>query len=295
MIDVYRHIFTTTFTALVLLVGLFVAVITRLFFLDPAMPIIGVFHTTFWSWDNEGQISDRDFGPLGLMTAIGLAGLAIMWVSSRLDFVDRDDDMFTSIAVKGTKLTAVVWALAFFMSLGSISRITVSPDQGLVEMLVALLEAAVYMAVDLVALAVMVPFSLLWMVFPVLCLAWAIGGALSAGRALIFLVTRHRLRGAYERGQRRATFNASEVEQNLGSGSTSQAEARAFLKDAVSLLATARKRAEKLNEELDGLSQKVRDDAERLEVEAELSQTLAEIEEMKIKIDALKRRTGGRA
>lgn len=290
MISVYRQIYTLAFTLIIFWVGIAIAAVVQVAINDPTTPFLGIFYTTINNWESVKQ---GDLNRLMLITAIGWAGLATMWVSSRLDFVDKDDDVFTGVVKKCVKLTVVVWALALLIAWVSawVGEPPTDRRIGFSDFPMLLF----FFLTRILGLVVIIPFVAAWLVFPVVCLGWVIGGVLSVARALTFLVTRHKLRGTYERGKRRATFNAKEVVANLGGKSTSQAQGRALLKDAASLLAETKATAARLNQELNGLSQKVQDDARRLEIEAELSKTLAEIEAAKIKIHRLKEKTEGEA
>lgn len=280
--------FTQTYTISVFWLGLAAAVILRFGFHDQTVSLFGIFYTGMTEWDS---IEDRDFSILGFISLLGLAGLGTMWLSSRLDFLEPEPDLFHLIAMRCVKLVILMWAFAFLIGLGP--TMMSDPDFGKTFSLSDLPIALFNIVLGLVMLVVVGPFSVLWMIFPVICLGWVLGGALSLVRAVIFVFTRHNLRDTYERGQRRATFNAKAVGQHLGGKSTSQAHSRALLKDSVSLLDATKTKAATLNQELDGLSQKVQDDVQRLKIEAELSEMLAEIEATKIKIDALKKRAGG--
>lgn len=283
---------TQTYTISVFWLGFAAAVILRFGFHDQTEPLLGIFYTQFLGWED---ILDQNFGRFVVITCFGVAGLGIMWLSSRLDFVDPEPDLFRPLAVKSVKAIVFVWLFAAFIAFGYYQTVASIDDPwATTGSHWTEIPIGLFMAIySLSLLILMWPFSFVWWVFPVLCLGWSAGGVLSSVRAVTFLMTRHKLRDTYERGQRQARFNAHEVSQYLGGKSTSQAHSRALLKDAVGLLDESKSRAAELNTELDGLSQKVKDDAQRLKVEAELSQILAEIEDAKIKIDVLKKRAGG--
>lgn len=277
--------------------GILIAAICRGIFPEETEPLLGLFYTTDAGFPSD--TSER-FGVLFVPTLFGLAGLHIMWISSRLDFIEPEDDEFRLVV----KLAFIVTILAWVLPVDPRWVIEVlgpwpssSPANGLGDLLLTLflgiLKLILGLILGVIGFGGFLLFAILWFAFPPLCLAATIGGGLSSVRAITLLLTRHKLRGTYERGEAKAEFNAREVEEYLGGTSVSHAHGRALLKDAVGLLKETKAKAAELNEELDGLSQKVQDDAKRFETEAELSKTLAEIEETKIKIDALKRRMEG--
>lgn len=273
------------YTALCLCAGIVVSVALRVTASDQ---IEAWFGPLFFSLDHwEPGISSR----ITLVTFLGAIGLGTMWLSSRLDFVDPKDDFFPLLIICICVFAVICWTM--FWLFGWAQRTSygegLDPSHWRDQ---TLLQSLVSMIAGLIGLVLFLPFWLLWVLYPIVLLGAFLGAVFCLPRALIFAVTRHSLRDAWEKGKRSGLFDSDEIRSGLGKASKSSSEARAAFKDSRNLLDETRAELKRLMEEFEQLSKNVKDDAERFKTEAEIARVLAEIEDVKIKINVLKEHLG---
>ncbi len=205
-----------------------------------------------------------------IMTAAGLPSLLCLFGSAQLDFF-RDEDKeeaespmrggvyFYGAAWIGIALWALVW------------------DGATETAGVAILAIPIFF-LNLVVSAVVIPITV----------ALTIGGLLCLPRAIIYWITTSRLRRPYEDGVVRRQFDAPAVAASLGAQVQSDAHARALRKDLGKLHKDIAPRLKRTRAENARLSKSIKQDTARMELETELSQNMAELEDLEIENEAMR-------
>ena len=207
----------------------------------------------------------------GLMACLGAA---LLWVSSRLDFVDKADDHF-KVYLGGAGLYAVLSGIVFAADQ---MRISIEANPTLI---------GVFANIPLSVVAfpgLMIEYS-----FGFVCTSIFLAGLLSIPRGVIYLTSSHGLTGAWQKGKRAGMFDPDAVERGLGQKASSNAQARTWLKKAVDLKNEVEAEARRKQAEADRLAREINDDTERLQTEAEIAAKLAHIEALSIEIDEMRK------
>ena len=213
---------------------------------------------------------------------IGSAGLLVMWVSSRLDFIDKEDDKFNF----------VLFPLGIYAGLAWVGFLLESWFIGCAQVANHDFFAAIGVMLLVIPTAILGLFTGSY-VF--VCVTIFIAGLICLSRAVVFLKTSHRMRGVWGDWLRAGRFNPRNIINSFGQPSESPVHARALRKDLATLLHDVKQKRDEVAGIITGLTKGIHDDVARMKDEARLSVLLAEIEEMKVEAEVLKTyRKGGR-
>lgn len=241
---------SSSYTAVCLMSGIAISAALRILAADPIEAWLGPLYFTIDHW--ESGVFDR----FVLVTFLGLVGLGVLWLSSRLDFVDQRDDLFPVFIIAVAIFAVCCWLLFMLFSwtqhtsYGDGAR----PAQWGNDTFFQHIGRAI---AGLIGLVLLLPFWLFWVLYPIVILGAFLGGVLCVPRAFVFAVTRHSLRDTWEKGRRRGQFDSHEVTAGLGQSSKSSAQGRATLKESLSLLEEARAELGRLKTESDQLSKSI--------------------------------------
>lgn len=214
----------------------------------------------------------------------GALGLAILWLSAQLDFVDEQGERLVSSYKLGVSYFIFGWLCMFVMY---ISEYAMNPSNGT--------SGIENFLISVVGLVAIIPYGLLYSwSFTIFCLGFFIGGILCLPRAVVFVATRHKTRSVWEEGKDASDFSGVGLAASLGQKSRSWAHARALRKAADTLRREAAARERELKEEADRLSKSINDDTVRMETEADIAEKMAKIEELKIEVEEMRKFRGGR-
>lgn len=207
----------------------------------------------------------------------GVIGLAILWLSAQLDFVDEQGQRLVSSYKQGIAYFVVGWASMIVMYAGEYAMNPSNGTSGLTNFIIS--------ALGLVAI---IPYGLLYSwSFSIFCLGFFIGGILCLPRAVVFIATQHKAQAVWNEGKEASEFSGVGLAASLGQKSRSWTHARALRKAAEALRREAAERERAMKEEADRLSTSINDDTVRMEAEAEIAAKMAKIEELKIEIEEM--------
>ena len=234
-------------------------------------------------WEGKGQATYLpDAQNFAIATVMAILGVGLLYLSSRLDFVDKEDDPFVPIATGiGTVLG---FSLPFVILVHWMGFLLYDGVDGLGEFLLTI-----------PFIVIMIPGFFINFAYISICLGVFLGGVIGTPRLVYVLTKTHRLRSVWEQGKDQTTFNAPEVINALGVSSETGAVARKWRRDAKELLHEVKVKVQDVRGEEEKVTQKTQDDIERFRAEAETAQLMAEIEERKIKIQTLERLRRGDA
>ena len=209
-----------------------------------------------------------------------------MWISSRLDFIEAENDKTGPLCLFGLAFVVIMcgnsWVLAFLWS-----NVTKYPqwlqNTNLLEGFFIRLPMAI---IGLISIVIQVVWSI---TFTIGTIGLFIGGLLCLPRAVVFLTTTHRVRAVWEKGKATGDFSPEGVVGGLGQTSQSKAHARALLKKAETLKKEVEVRERQMRQEADRLSKEINDDTVRLEMEAEIAQKMTKIEQLRIEIEEMRK------
>lgn len=218
-----------------------------------------------------------DGGAAPLFTCLAFIGFGalVMFASVQLDFFRIEDaaELREPIEWAAKKLGLLTLGIVGLTLVPGVSDLG-QPASGILMILLLPLVLVGLLAV---------PF------FSFGSIAFLFGGVLCLPRAFVFWRTQSRLRKTYEAGVQGSEFDARSVVQGLDEQSTSDAHARALRKDIEATNADIEPRLKKLREENERLTAAIEHDTKRKEAAAQLARNMAEMEDLKVKNEELRR------
>ena len=213
-------------------------------------------------------------------TILGGIGVSILWVSSRLDFIDEEPDKLKKVVKNLKWIFLASWVLL-------VAHLWMESMQGPAKSFLTIL---ILIPLSIIAIPGVVPQ--IGYVFMCTSLFWA--GMLCLPRAITFLKTSHKMRDVWNEGKNDGRFNPFKMRGSFGEPSSSAAHARAMRKDLKEILRDAQAKRDQVAALVAGMRKGIHDDVQRMQDEAKLSALLAEIEELGAQADVLKTyKTGG--